>query len=237
MNGRDVVFQLLDLVAEQRLNLLLAGPTGVGKTTAVHEWAASRGLDVALVPCGSGDPEPDLYGYLAPNPAGGWRFVPSAAHRVVQEGRGVLLLDEVNFISQSALARLHSALDWRRLWVNPVAGEVLPLQDVVVVATMNPGEGFTLPRPIRLSRFVHWKVEPSGEIIRNLLGPRYADLAESWKSAGLGYARAKITRLVADRIGHQAAAAELQAAAAEESEASNLIAGFIKAGDEKGGDQ
>ena len=86
----------------QRLNILLTGPTGSGKTTAAMNVAKALGL--AFEAEGSLDADFKLLGYMDAN----GRYVETAFFRRYTQG-GIILLDEIDGYSPSALLALNAA--------------------------------------------------------------------------------------------------------------------------------
>jgi nitric oxide reductase NorQ protein len=132
-------FAIYDHARDEGYEVLIYGPTGPGKTTSVVAWAASRKLRMAAV-SGNAALEPSqLVGKYVPDGAGGFEWIDGPVTDVVRNG-GVLLLDEVNFISPKIYTVLYSLLDARRcLILLDHHGETIEAHpDLTIFATMNP---------------------------------------------------------------------------------------------------
>jgi len=141
-------YEVFDRCRANHIDGLIYGPTGPGKTTSVLAWAASRGLRVATV-SGNAALEPShLIGKYIPdeNNAGRFIWVDGPVTDVVRNG-GVLILDEVNFISPKIYTVLYSLLDARRaLILLDHKGETVEAhKDLTIFATMNPSYTGTVP--------------------------------------------------------------------------------------------
>ena len=141
-------YEVFDRCRAKHIDGLIYGPTGPGKTTSVLAWAASRGLRVATV-SGNAALEPShLIGKYIPdeNNAGRFIWVDGPVTDVVRNG-GVLILDEVNFISPKIYTVLYSLLDARRaLILLDHKGETVEAhKDLTIFATMNPSYTGTVP--------------------------------------------------------------------------------------------
>lgn len=141
-------YEVFDRCRANHIDGLIYGPTGPGKTTSVLAWAASRGLRVATV-SGNAALEPShLVGKYIPDDSGNGRFIwiDGPVTDVVRNG-GVLILDEVNFISSKIYTVLYSLLDARRsLILLDHKGETVEAHpDLTIFATMNPSYTGTVP--------------------------------------------------------------------------------------------
>lgn len=141
-------YEVFDRCRANHIDGLIYGPTGPGKTTSVLAWAASRQLRVATV-SGNAALEPShLVGKYIPDDSGNGRFIwiDGPVTDVVRNG-GVLILDEVNFISSKIYTVLYSLLDARRsLILLDHKGETVEAHpDLTIFATMNPSYVGTVP--------------------------------------------------------------------------------------------
>lgn len=124
------------------INVLIEGPTGPGKTTAVMAYGASEGLHFYAIPSNIGLEPSQLFGKYIPNPdpeIGGFVWQDGPVTDIVRHG-GILLLNEVNFMPPRVATVLFGLLDARReITLLDHKGEVVPAhKDLLVVADMNP---------------------------------------------------------------------------------------------------
>lgn len=139
-------FSIYDRARENKIDVLIYGPTGPGKTSSVVAWAAARKLRMATV-SGNAALEPSqLIGKYIPDGKGGFMWIDGPVTDVVRNG-GVLCLDEVNFISPKIYTVLYSLLDARRaLILLDHKGETIEAHpDLTIFATMNPSYIGTTP--------------------------------------------------------------------------------------------
>ena len=132
-------FAIFDHARANNINVLIYGPTGPGKTTSVEAWAAERGLRMATV-SGNASMEPSqMTGKFVADGNGSFAWIDGPVTDVVRNG-GVLLLDEVNFISPKIYTVLYSLLDGRRcITLLDHHGETIEAhKDLTIFATMNP---------------------------------------------------------------------------------------------------
>jgi len=161
-------FSIFDHARANSINVLVYGPTGPGKTTAVEAWAAERGLRMATV-SGNASMEPSqMTGKFVSDGNGSFAWIDGPVTDVVRNG-GVLLLDEVNFISPKIYTVLYSLLDGRReISLLDHHGEVIKAHpDLTIFATMNPDYVGTTPLNFAFrNRFdiqIPWGYEPKVE--------------------------------------------------------------------------
>jgi MoxR-like ATPase len=139
-------FEIFDHARSKNINVLIYGPTGPGKTTSVEAWAAERGLRMATV-SGNASMEPSqMTGKFVSDGNGSFAWIDGPVTDVVRNG-GVLLLDEVNFISPKIYTVLYGLLDGRRaITLLDHHGEVIEAHpDLTIFATMNPDYIGTTP--------------------------------------------------------------------------------------------
>jgi len=140
---------------EQRLPVMLTGPTGCGKTRFVEYMGEILGRPVATISCHDDLTSSDLVGRFMV--AGGdvlWNDGPLT--RAVKEG-AICYLDEVVEARHDSLAILHSLTDHRRALYLDRAGEVVRAPDTfMLVCSYNPAYRSSLKelKPSFRQRFV-----------------------------------------------------------------------------------
>jgi hypothetical protein len=138
--GGVTEYDMYTFALEHRMNILLFGEAGVGKTTSA-EWIASKlGLPYAEIPSNSAMDYSQVVGTLLPNTETGileWRD--GTALRVIREG-GVLLIGEINTLAKNVSQFLMSLLDDRRhVTIMENGGEVVQAhENLIIIADMNP---------------------------------------------------------------------------------------------------
>jgi len=139
-------FDIFDRARADHINVLVYGPTGPGKTTAVEAWAAERGLRMATVSGNASMESRQLFGGFIPDGNGSYGWIDGPVTDVVRNG-GVLLLDEMNFISPKIYTTLYPLTDGRRtITLLDHMGETIEAHpDLTVFATMNPDYVGTTP--------------------------------------------------------------------------------------------
>lgn len=140
---------------ENRLPLLLKGPTGCGKTRFVHHMAAVLGKPLYTVSCHDDLTAADLTGrYLLRG--GDTQWVDGPLTRAVREG-GICYLDEVVEARKDVTVVLHPLTDDRRVLPLERTGELLQAPpDFMLVVSYNPGYQHILKslKPSTRQRFV-----------------------------------------------------------------------------------
>jgi nitric oxide reductase NorQ protein len=123
---------------DNRLPLLIKGPTGCGKTRFVAHMAARLGLPLHTVACHDDLSAADLVGrHLLQGGATVWCDGPLT--RAVREG-GICYLDEVVEARKDTIVVLHPLADDRRVLPIERTGEVLQAPpSFMLVVSYNPG--------------------------------------------------------------------------------------------------
>lgn len=159
---------LLSYAMDRKVNVLLKGPTGPGKTMLCMAFAASEGLPFFAVPCHGGAELSTTMGRRYRDKDGMWpyRYAPVP---LIQRHGGVILWDEVNFLPPKIAAYVHPMLDKRRqLILTENDDEVIPAHDETLhIAAYNPGYRNTYkPNEAFLNRFgiqITWDYDPEVE--------------------------------------------------------------------------
>ncbi len=140
---------------QQRLPILLVGPTGCGKTRLVQTMAAKIDRRVIQVSCNEDTSGSDLIGrFLLRGAETIWQDGPIT--RAVREG-AILYLDEIAEAREDVTVLIHPLADSRReLYVDRTNENILAHPDFVLVASFNPGyqAAFKELKPSTRQRFV-----------------------------------------------------------------------------------
>src|SRR5262249_30831026 len=146
---------LFDHAFQQRVPVMLTGPTGCGKTRLVEHMGRESGRPVVTISCHDDLTSSDLVGRFMVS--GGdvlWKDGPLT--RAVKDG-AVCYLDEVVEARHDSLAILHSLADHRRALYLDRAGEVVMAPDsFMLVCSYNPAYRSSLRdlKPSFRQRFV-----------------------------------------------------------------------------------
>lgn len=148
-DGTVVEFEDLDMLQfadEENQNVLMFGPTGPGKTTAVMAYAAKVQKPVVTISCNGGVDPNTFWGQPVREKDGSFTFSWSTVLLGIANG-WIINLDEINFLLPRIGAVFHPALDGRRIIVVPDLGnKVIPVHpDTFFVASYNPGYQGTRP--------------------------------------------------------------------------------------------
>lgn len=152
-SGKEV--QLFKRAFEQRIPVMLTGPTGCGKTRLVEHMGGVLGLPVVTISCHDDLTSSDLVGRFTV--AGGdvaWNDGPLT--RAVKDG-AICYLDEVVEARHDSLAILHSLTDHRRtLFLDRVGTVVNAPNSFMLVCSYNPAYRSSLKelKPSFRQRFV-----------------------------------------------------------------------------------
>jgi MoxR-like ATPase len=131
--------QMYDFALENKMNVLLQGDAGTGKTTSAMAYASKRKMNFFAVPSNNAIDFTQLVGGLFPDENGKLKFIDGAITRIVREG-GLLLINELNNAPKNLSQYLMSLLDDRRcITLMSHDNEVINAHpDLLVVADMNP---------------------------------------------------------------------------------------------------
>ncbi len=146
---------LFERCYEQRLPLMLKGPTGCGKTRFVEHMAARLGRPLITVPCHDDTSAADLLGrWLVRGGDTVWQDGPVT--RAVREG-AILYLDEIAEARPDVIVAIHPLTDHRRrLFVDRLGEELSAPPEFMLAVSFNPGyqRGWKELKPSTRQRFV-----------------------------------------------------------------------------------
>ncbi len=172
--GREI--DIFEKTFENRLPLLLKGPTGTGKSRFVEHMAARLNKPLITVACHEETSSTDLIGrYIIKGAETLWLDGPLT--RAVREG-AIIYLDEVAEARPDVIVAIHPLTDHRRQLYIDKLGETLKAHpDFMLVASFNPGyqRGFKELKPSTKQRFVaidfqYPEPEAEREILENETG-------------------------------------------------------------------
>lgn len=132
-------FDVFKLAHKEKMNVLIEGPTGPGKTTAAMAYAAENDHAFYAVPSNVGVEPSQLFGKFIPDGSGGFIWQDGPVTDLVRHG-GVLLINEVNFMPPRVATVLFGLLDKRRqITLLDHKAEVIDAHDnLLIIADMNP---------------------------------------------------------------------------------------------------
>ena len=162
---------IFEHVYNNKLPLLLKGPTGTGKSRFVEYMAHKLGKKLYTVACHEETSATDLIGrYIIKGAETIWIDGPMT--KAVKEG-AILYLDEVAEARPDIIVALHSLTDHRRTLFIDKTGETIQAEDsFMLIATYNPGyqKGFKELKPSTRQRFVSLSfVYPETEVETEIL--------------------------------------------------------------------
>ncbi len=138
-----------------KLPLLLKGPTGTGKSRFVEYMAYKMKKPLITVACHEETSATDLLGrYIIKGAETVWQDGPLT--KAVKEG-AIIYLDEIAEARPDVIVAIHPLTDFRRsLYLDKLGTEVLASDDFMFVASFNPGyqKGFKELKPSTRQRFV-----------------------------------------------------------------------------------
>lgn len=156
---------------QNKLPILLKGPTGTGKSRFVEFMAFTQNQRLITVSCHEETSSTDLIG----------RFIIKGAETVwldgplttaVREG-SVLYLDEIAEARPDVIVAIHSLTDHRReLFIDKLGETVTAHPDFMLVASFNPGyqKGFKELKPSTRQRFIALSFEyPNQELEKEII--------------------------------------------------------------------
>ena len=131
-------WDIYDQAKHDRVNILIEGDAGSGKTISVQSYASARGMRYFNVSNNNSTEPSELFGQWIPTADGKYRWQDGAVTQLVRNG-GVLLLNEIRFLPERVSTVLFSLLDYRReIQLMGNGGEVVKAHpDLLIVADMN----------------------------------------------------------------------------------------------------
>ena len=160
-SGNEI--SLFEHAFQQRLPLLIKGPTGCGKTRFVAHMAARLKLPLYTVACHDDLTAADLVGrHLISDKGTYWSDGPLT--RAVREG-GICYLDEIVEARKDTTVVLHPLADDRRILPIDRTGEILEAPaNFMLVVSYNPGYQNLLKglKPSTRQRFVSMRFDFPG---------------------------------------------------------------------------
>jgi len=158
---------LLWLSGRIKSSLYLSGPTSAGKTSFVEQLCARTGFEVFRFGCHKDVELVDLTGGMDLTTTG-TEFCPGILLKAMTAPAGVLLLDEIDLLSPSVTASLHTVLDGKPLWVPQAKTFIYPGPNFRIAATGNTsglGDHSKVYKAVQrqnvatIRRFMHLKVD------------------------------------------------------------------------------
>jgi len=133
--------KILENLYNKRLNTMVVGETGTGKTHAVRNLCFMKKLPYKRISLNGATTPEELIGQLIPSNNGDLVWVDGWVTRMVRYG-GVLVLDEINACPPEILFVLQSLTDGERtLTLTQNDGEIIKAhKDLWIVCTMNPSD-------------------------------------------------------------------------------------------------
>ena len=151
--GKEV--EVFKQVYNNRLPLLLKGPTGTGKSRFIEFMAHQLGKELITIACHEETSSTDLIGrYIIKGTETVWLDGPLTT--AVKEG-AIFYMDEVAEARPDVIVAIHSLTDHRReLFIDKLGQKFKAHEDFMLVASFNPGyqRGFKELKPSTRQRFV-----------------------------------------------------------------------------------
>ncbi|MEZ4879236.1 MAG: CbbQ/NirQ/NorQ/GpvN family protein [Chitinophagales bacterium] len=151
----DKEVDVFDKTYQNKLPLLIKGPTGTGKSRFVEYMAAQHNKEMITVSCHEETSATDLVGrYIIKGAETVWMDGPLT--RAVKQG-AILYLDEIAEARPDVIVIIHSLTDHRReLYIDKLGITIKAHNDFMLVASYNPGyqRGFKELKPSTRQRFV-----------------------------------------------------------------------------------
>lgn len=182
--------EIFDFALRSKMNVLIEGDAGTGKTSSSMTYAAKRGLRFYSVSSNMALEPTQLFGTYVPNAQGKFVWQDGGVTDIVRNG-GVLLINEINFLPARVATVLFSLLDYRRqITLMDNGNEVINAHDdLLIVADMNPNyRGTSLLNEAFKDRFdMKLRYEYDLDIERKILkSDSLLDLAKRMRAASNG---------------------------------------------------
>ncbi len=147
--------EVFEKTFENKLPLLLKGPTGTGKSRFVEYMAHKLGKKLLTVACHEETSATDLIGrYIIKGAETVWLDGPLT--KAVREGY-IIYLDEIAEARPDVIVAIHPLTDHRReLYIDKLGETLKAHPDFMLVASFNPGyqRGFKELKPSTKQRFI-----------------------------------------------------------------------------------
>ncbi|MDZ4728246.1 MAG: CbbQ/NirQ/NorQ/GpvN family protein [Leptospira sp.] len=163
--------EVFQMAAEQKLPLLLKGPTGTGKSRFLEYVAHLMNRRLITILCNDETSAIDLVGrYIVKGADTVWLDGPLTVG--VKEG-AIVYLDEIAEARPDTIVAIHSLTDHRRtLFMERKNEEIKAHPDFLLVASFNPGyqKGFKELKPSTRQRFISLDFEyPSQDLEEKII--------------------------------------------------------------------
>jgi len=168
--------EVFEKTFENKLPLLLKGPTGTGKSRFIEHMAARLDKNLLTIACHEETSATDLIGrFIIKGSEAVW--IDGPLTKAVREGY-IIYLDEIAEARPDVIVAIHPLTDHRReLYIDKLGEIVKAHPDFMLVASFNPGyqRGFKELKPSTKQRFVavsfaYPKPEMEQEILINETG-------------------------------------------------------------------
>lgn len=135
-------FDVFNYARKSKMNVLIEGPTGPGKTSACMAFAALHGMPFYAIQSSAGAEPSQIFGRMVQDEHGMWKFQDGGLTALVRLSHTrpcMLLVNEINFLPPKIATVLFALLDKRRsITLVEARGEIIEAGDLMVVADMNP---------------------------------------------------------------------------------------------------
>lgn len=151
----DKEVEVFEHAFENKIPVLLKGPTGTGKTRFIEFMAHRLGKAHITISCHEETSATDLIGrYIIRGSETIWQDGPLTT--AVRNGY-IIYLDEIAEARPDVIVAIHSLTDFRReLFIDKLGESIVAHEDFLLVASYNPGyqRGFKELKPSTRQRFI-----------------------------------------------------------------------------------